>query len=105
MPKLLIIDDEVDVLDFAKRYFGKRGVDVFTANNGNEAVRIIADENPDLVLLDFNLPDITGAEVLRKIREELKSDTKVILLTGMEENVALKETENLGILCCIRKPL
>jgi len=105
MPKLLIVDDEVDVLDVTQSYFKKRGIEVFVADNGSEAVRIVGEKNPDLVLLDFNLPDITGAEVLKKIREELKSETKVILVTGMEEDMAIKETENLGVLCCIHKPL
>lgn len=105
MPKLLIVDDEMDVLDIAKMYFKKRGIDVLTADNGTDAVRMISDESPDLVLLDFNLPDITGAEVLKKIRGELKSDTKVILVSGKEEDMVKKETEHFGILRYLHKPL
>ncbi len=105
MAKLLIIDDEVDVLEMTSHYFRKRGVDVLTADNGNEAVRIIADDKPDLVLLDFNLPDITGAEVLRKIREELESEVKVIIVTGADEEHIKKEVGNLKIFRYLHKPL
>ena len=105
MPKLLIVDDEVDVLDIAKRYFSKRGVDVFTADNGEGAVRIVGNENPDLVLLDFNLPDMNGTEVLKKIREELKSEVKVMMMRGGDEGQIKKEVEHLNVFQYLFKPL
>ena len=105
IPKLLVVDDENDILEVAKSYFKKRGVEVFVADNGNEALRIIGDESPNLVLLDYNLPDMSGIEVLKKVREELKSDIKIIMLTGMDEDMVTKETESFGVLSCIHKPL
>ncbi len=52
MPKLLIVDDEIDITEFAKSFFTKRGIDVFTASGGAEALKIIDRDQPDLVLLD-----------------------------------------------------
>ena len=105
MPKLLVVDDEIDILEVSKSYFKKRGVEVFTAATGKEALDIITKENPDLILLDFNLPDINGAEILRKMREEMKLNTKVLMVTGLEEDMVIRETEKYGTLGCIHKPL
>ena len=105
MPKLLVIDDEIDILESSKSYFKKRGVDVLTASNGTDALKIIAEDSPNLILLDYNLPDIMGVEILRRIREDLKLDTKVLMVTGMEEEMVIRETEKYGILGCIHKPL
>jgi DNA-binding response OmpR family regulator len=105
MPKLLVIDDEIDILDFAKSYFKRRGIEVFTASDGKEALRIIQEKNPDLVLLDFNMSDMTGVEVLRKIREELKLSTKVIMVTGMDLEMVINDTKGYDIRGFIHKPL
>lgn len=104
MPKLLVVDDEIDILEVAKRFFKKRGFDVFEASEGNEALRIIKEENPDLILLDYNLPGLSGVEILRKLREELKLNTKVIMVTGFEPEMIINETKSLGIEECVHKP-
>ena len=105
MPKLLIVDDEEDVRDIAKMYFSKRNIDVLATDSGDEAVRMVGEERPDLVILDFNLPDISGAEVLKKIREDLKSDVKVMMMTGMDEGEIKKEVGNLDVFRYLFKPL
>ena len=68
MSKLLIVDDEIDVREFAKNFFKKRNIEVFTAGGGKTAFEIIEKENPDLVLLDVRMEEMTGVEVLEKIR-------------------------------------
>ena len=50
MPKLLIVDDEVDIREFAKNFFKKRNIEVFTASGGRDALNIIETQKPDLVL-------------------------------------------------------
>ena len=105
MSKLLVVDDEIDIVEIAQKFFTRRGIETFTASEGNEAIRIIQEKNPDLILLDYNLPGLTGREILKKIREELKLDTKVIMVTGMEESVVINETRTLGIHGCVHKPL
>jgi two-component system, response regulator, stage 0 sporulation protein F len=104
MSKLLIVDDEVDIREFAKSFFKKRNIDVFTASGGSEAFEIIKSENPDLVLLDVRMEEYTGVELLRKIRAD-GSKVKVIMVTGVEEEQTMKEAESLGALGYIHKPL
>ena len=70
MPKLLIVDDEDDIREFAKRFFSKRKIDCVTASNGREALEIICAQKPDLVLLDITMAEMTGLEVLRKLRSD-----------------------------------
>lgn len=105
MAKILIVDDEIDILEVAERFFKKRGLEVYTASEGTEALRLIQEKNPDLILLDFNLPGLSGLEILRKLREELKLSTKVIMVSGFDTENIMKETQGLGVRDCIHKPL
>ncbi len=83
MKRILIADDEPNILlslDFLMR---KNGYEVFVARDGKEAVEIIKDKNPDAVILDIMMPEMDGYEVCQFIRndENLKA-TKVIFLTA-----------------------
>ncbi len=104
MPKLLIVDDESDIREFAKRFFLKRNIEVFTASGGIEALDIIEKENPDLVLLDVNMEQTSGVEVLKKLRER-KNDVKVIMVTGVEDESVINEVNSWGVRGYIHKPL
>lgn len=105
MAKLLVVDDEIDITEVTKRFFTKRGIETFTANEGNEAIRVIQEKNPDLILLDYNLPGLSGKEILKKIREEFKLSTKVIIVTGFEIGEIMNETKDLGVQDYVHKPL
>ena len=104
MPKLLIVDDEIDIREFAKNFFRKRSIEVFTASGGIEAIEIIQAEQPDLVLLDVRMEEMTGVEVLKKLRSQ-GDKSKVIMVTGVEEEVTINEAKSLGIVGYIHKPL
>lgn len=104
MPKLLIVDDEIDIREFAKSYFRKRHIEVYTASGGVEALEIIDHEKPDLVLLDIRMEEMNGVEVLKKLRESGNS-TKVIMVSGVKEENTITEAENLGVTGFINKPL
>lgn len=104
MAKLLIVDDESDVREFARSFFKKRGIEVFLASGGQQALDIIAKERPDLVLLDVRMEEMTGVEVLRQLRKA-DDQTRVIMVTGVEEEETFKEANNLGVLSYIHKPL
>ena len=66
--RILICDDEKDITDMLERYFVKKGYEVLTANSGEAAVKK-AEKNPDIILLDINMPDIDGLNVCRRIRD------------------------------------
>lgn len=66
--KILVVDDEEDIVSMLRDYFEINGYDVMTALNGAEAIKKAAKE-PDLILLDINMPDIDGMEVCARIRD------------------------------------
>jgi len=106
MPRLLIVDDENDVREFAANFFRKRKIDVATASSGEEALVLLQSEKPDLVLLDIKMGGIDGIETLKRIMQ-LDKDMKVIMVTGKkpdEENSGNKCSEY-GALDYINKPL
>ena len=104
MPKLLIVDDEVDIQEFAKNFFRKRNIEVFTSSGGREALRIIETQKPDLVLLDIRMEEMTGVEVLKSLRQQ-NNAIKVVMVTGVEDEDIVNEAFSLGIKGYIHKPL
>lgn len=104
MAKLLIVDDEIDIREFAKSFFMKREIEVFTAGGGAEALEIIDRDQPDLVLLDVQMEEISGIEVLKRLREA-KNDIKVIMVTGAEDPSIINEANSLGVRGYVHKPL
>jgi len=104
MPKLLIVDDEIDITEFAKSFFTKRGIDVLTASGGAEALKIIDQDQPDLVLLDVQMEEINGIEVLKRLRDR-KNNIRVIMVTGTEDESVINEAKRLGVKGYVHKPL
>ena len=80
--KLLIADDEPDIVDTLARCFASRGYEILRASSGEEAVRQ-AGRAPDLILLDVNMPDLDGLEVCRRIRGHVSCP--IIFLTARVE--------------------
>jgi len=103
MAKLLIVDDESDIREFARNFFRKRQIEVFVASGGRQALDIIAKENPDLILLDVRMEEMTGIEVLRELRKNSPS-VKVIMVSGVEDEETIKEANTLGVIGYIHKP-
>ncbi len=89
MVKILVVDDEVDITDTLKILLERRGFEVVTANSGKEALEKVKEEKPDVVLLDVMMPDMSGWDVCKKIKEDdATKDIPVIMLTilfGEEE--------------------
>lgn len=80
--KLLIVDDDKDICKMLTDYFGLLGYCIYTANNGFEALEKL-EENPDLVLLDINMPQMDGIEVCKRIRNQI--NIPIVFLTAKVE--------------------
>ncbi len=104
MPKLLIVDDEIDIREFAKNFFTKRNIQVKTAEGGREALNIIEQDRPDLVLLDVRMAEMNGIDVLRALRGK-NDQTRVVMVSGVEEEETIKAAHQLGVRGFIHKPL
>ena len=86
--KVLIVEDESDLLRTLEYNFRQAGFDVLTTARGRDAMRLAADQVPALVLLDLMLPDIPGTEVCRQIKSDPKTrQVHVIMLTAKGEEV------------------
>lgn len=85
MTKILIVEDEESVLDPLELLLNKEGFLIETARDGREALEKFTAINPDLILLDLMLPQISGTEVCRQIR--IKSQVPIIMLTAKDTEV------------------
>ncbi|MFC1948765.1 response regulator transcription factor [Chloroflexota bacterium] len=85
MPKILVVDDEPNIIELAKLYLERDGFQVEEAANGNDAIAKHNTGNPDLIVLDLMLPDIDGYEVCRQIRA--KSTVPILMLTARREDI------------------
>ena len=81
-PLVLAVDDEAGILRLVKLELSQQGFRVVTAGSGEEALRVAEEQRPDIVLLDIVMPEMTGLEVMRKLREQ--SNAPVILVTAKD---------------------
>jgi DNA-binding response OmpR family regulator len=88
--KVLVVDDDTNILDVVELYLLREGYKVMTAADGLTAIKLYIEQKPDIVLLDVMLPQLDGIEVLRKIRAQGQA-APVIMLTakGQEEDKLL----------------
>jgi two-component system alkaline phosphatase synthesis response regulator PhoP len=104
--KILLVDDEPDILEFLSYNLKKEGYDVYTAGNGKEAVSVAKKENPHLIILDVMMPDMDGIETCREIREisGLK-DVMIAFLTARNEDYSQIAGFDVGADDYINKPI
>lgn len=101
--KLLVVDDEHLIRWSLEQNLKKQGYEVITAATGEDALRLIREEQPDLVLLDIQLPGISGIDVLEKIKE-LDEDVAVIMVTAHSGLDTAVNAMRLGAYDYISKP-
>jgi two-component system alkaline phosphatase synthesis response regulator PhoP len=82
---VLVVEDESSIASFVALYLKNAGYTVKTAATGGEALKQVGADQPSLVVLDLNLPDIDGIEVCRRIRKS--ADVPIIMLTARDEDV------------------
>ena len=87
--KILIVDDEKDIISLLKYNLQAEGYETISAMDGEAAIKSAKKEQPDLILLDIMLPEQRGSDILRALRNENKDlipNTKVIVLTNFEQD-------------------
>jgi DNA-binding response OmpR family regulator len=102
--KILIIDDEIYVTKVLVYRLEAKGYEIVTVTNGKSGVSVIKAQKPDLVLLDYRLPDLTAPETAKKIREEAKQGIPIILITASTDKIETKAKE-CGAVDYIAKPI
>jgi two-component system, OmpR family, alkaline phosphatase synthesis response regulator PhoP len=106
MTKLLIVDDESDILEFVSYNLKKEGFDIETAQNGKAALEAAAKFRPQLILLDIMMPEMDGVEVCRQLRSKPEfNQTIVAFLTARDEDLSLIRALDVGGDDYITKPI
>ena len=104
--KILIVDDEKDILEFLTYNLKKRGYDVITANNGQEGLELAKKNCPDLILLDVMMPEMDGIEVCQQIRKISNiATTYILFLTARSEDYSELAGFDAGADDYITKPI
>ncbi|TAH43723.1 MAG: response regulator transcription factor [Bacteroidetes bacterium] len=104
--KILLVDDEPDILEFLKYNLQKEGYDVFVAPNGKLGIELARKEKPDLIILDIMMPEMDGIETCRLMREipEFK-ETMIVFLTARNEDYSQIAGFGVGADDYITKPV
>ncbi len=101
---ILLVDDEELYLGALAKILTKEGYEVSTAKNGKEAFQAVNKKQYDLVITDMIMPDITGIDVLKKVKS-ICSEAKVIIITGYGEPESYLESMTLGAFEYLNKPI
>lgn len=101
--KVMIVDDEYWVRIMLQEVLINSGFTVFTASDHVEAVEAVKNDQPDIVILDVNLPDIDGISLLSKIKD-VKSDIKAVFISGYSDAGCVEMAKACGALGFFIKP-
>ena len=101
--KILIIDDDEDILEFLEMEISELGFEVHAASGGKEGIQKFNKVDPNLVLCDYVMPDVGGLEVLTKIRG--KGRTPVLILSGHMSSETAKRLIKAGAQDVLEKPV
>ena len=103
--KLLIVDDDRDIVELLHKKLVQEGYEVVVAFDGEEALLKVKEDNPDVILLDLMLPKLNGFEVLKEIREKFKDKWRpVIIISAKTELDSVKQCYNLEADHYLTKP-
>ncbi len=104
MNRILVIDDDASIRESVEMFLHDKGLDVDTAETGGQGLQICIQTNPQVVILDIRLPDLSGLDVLRGIMAS-RPDTKVIMITAFHDMETTIEAMRHGAYDYIHKPL
>jgi two-component system alkaline phosphatase synthesis response regulator PhoP len=103
--KVLIVDDEIHIVHVVAIKLRNNGYEVISADNGAEALELALKEKPDIIVTDFQMPVMTGMELVEKLRQhEETRDIPVIVLTARSFAIPKELQKSLRISGCLSKP-
>lgn len=103
--KILIVDDNRDTVDILQSLLEKEGYKVLTAVDGEEAIQTAAEQIPDLILMDINMPGLRGDMAAMRIRgEKITRKIPIIILTGVDDVREKVLASQAGVIDYITKP-
>lgn len=103
--KVLVVDDEFHIVQVVAIKLRNNGYEVITADNGADAFRLACEQKPDIVITDYQMPQLSGLEMIEKMRSN--ADTAripVIMLTARGFAIDDEQKLKLGISACLSKP-
>ncbi|NQU18868.1 response regulator [bacterium] len=100
--KILMVDDETDFVEIMTQRIESWGYQVISASNGKEALDLFTDKKPDVIILDYLMPDINGIDLLKKIRI-LDRNVPVLMFSAKAETENVRDGMDLGIAAFIPK--
>ncbi len=104
MGKVLVVDDEIEVVQLLKDFLTSKGYEVYTALNGAEALALVKEVKPDIVLLDIIMPGMGGIDTLKEIKK-IDPTTAVIMVTAVIDEELANRAVKLGAFDYITKPI
>jgi DNA-binding response OmpR family regulator len=102
--RILLVDDDYEIVDSMKLVLESKGYEVLVARDGNQGLAMAERENPDLVILDMMMPKRSGFLVLERLRRTRPVPMRVIMITANEGSRHKAYAEMLGVDDYIRKP-
>jgi len=103
--KVLVVDDEIHIVHVVAIKLRNNGYEVVSADNGIEAFELACAEKPDVIVTDFQMPGMTGLELVEKLRQcEQTKDVPVIVLTARNFAISPQRQADLQISECLSKP-
>lgn len=102
--RVLIVEDHGLLANLLKQYLDKRGYESLVSVNGQDGIRFFAEYKPDIVLVDITLPDISGLEVIKQIREK-SEDTPILVVSGVGDVEVAMEAVRRGAWDYLLKPI
>lgn len=105
MPRVLVVDDDPQVLKLLRLNLEMEGYDVVSAADGNQALDAVANHSPDLIICDVMMPGIDGFEVVRRIRsDEANAGLPIVMLSAKAMGSDVKEGIQAGANEYVTKP-
>lgn len=104
MAKVLLVDDEVDILSVLSEFMEMMGQDVKTTSSPHEALEIIANEEIEIVISDYEMPEMNGFDLACEIKKIKDSKIKFYLLSGYTKMLTPEHLEKAGITRVLAKP-